>query len=1093
MTGAPGFLFADVTSRTIVPSKTFVNHGVISGVDTPVGIDIYNVTQGSGGIIVPNQNQTIPSGLDVSAQNVVNSGTLAVGASGKMALSGKNMDLSYGILTAGNLEGTNEESIFASFAAEDYVLAGGKMYTQDAPNTYDLVWGVTNGWQNVGVQNFVFPQGDGLYTVEVPYPPGTTNRAGDFIGGTLIGQNLSAFAFEYAIPQGQTSNIWYNVVFVDTNFVDPNTHVSVGFGGDGTQGFAWAPILPMQGAPNGRPIMVTFSEDVVDPIYGGIVTNSVYLEDDGASLNPFVLAQNAAYVAAYSRPDTFELTTTPPGISLADFLPSNVTFDPGEIYTPGEMSTTISLTNAVYEAQIGFNPENINGSFGDLVFGAFENLTGLEVLQPDEPDFTNAPGRITINAGNLNFHDLKLEAEGLLTINATNVSGVPSVMDYGTADISLGAVTNTLLVSNLIPVLFNQLRGNLEAWGGNWVNMQTNATGTNTIHTHVLVVLNDLSAKYTPTVRNFTVKSTNVVLQDDMAVIGSATFGARQLTINNTVHLTQNASDLEDSALPGLKNFLVTSNGNFLVDSLLDVGFNIKKPVAATTPVGRLYSVLTATNEGTIVATAPTIQAKTIENDGTITAVNGGSVVLAANTLGLGLTAGLPNSISSGGQISLSANFIEATNSTIDASQLVLWPVRELTDFVPLSAGIFATNTGAMDNFWYVTNELELVRKPVNGDLYGTEIQVFAQNGAPTLVYWAAQDEGDSIGGFINNAVIGHLVLDRLTTNSVMQFFATGRKNAMYVNYLELRGQALTNYHDNLYIDPHLTIYFAAANVPPNKLTAVFPNLIYASNSVSEEISSPDFVTRRAEVAAASAGIAQPGLSVASAFAPVAGVYSGLFASPTKMSAANSGYFTYTLNKGGSFSGKILLNSSAIPISGKFDNYGSATLTTHGLSIQLLAEPSGKVVGEITGNGWDAMASGAVSPAWTAQNPAPQAGSFLLALPGAGGSAPDGASYGTLRVTAQGALTAAGKLADGSSFSQSTKVGQSGQWPFFAYAPSGKDVLLGWLNFAPDNTGVAGNVTWMKPATKGTNYPSGFNVNVQAVGTATVPATGASQ
>jgi hypothetical protein len=97
-----------------------------------------------------------------------------------------------------------------------------------------------------------------------------------------------------------------------------------------------------------------------------------------------------------------------------------------------------------------------------------------------------------------------------------------------------------------------------------------------------------------------------------------------------------------------------------------------------------------------------------------------------------------------------------------------------------------------------------------------------------------------------------------------------------------------------------------------------------------------------------------------------------------------------------------------------------------------------------------------------------------------------------LKVTSQGALTVAGKLADGSSFSQSTRMAQ-GQWPFFAYAPSGKDVLLGWLNFAPDNTGMAGNVTWMKPVTKGTNYPSGFNVNVQAVGTATVPATGASQ
>lgn len=1073
MFGAPGFRFADVTPRTIVAAKGFVNQGVVNCVDTPVGISIYDVTQNAGGIIVPNENQLIPSQLDIDADNVTSSGTLAVGDGGRMSITGRNVDLSYGILTAGNLVPTNAVSEEESLAAEDYVLAGGKLYTLDATGVYDLLWGATNGWQNVPVRNFVIPQGDGLYEAILPVPPGTTNRGGFFFTeGDMVGVNLSAFVYEYGLPAGQTTNIYYNVVLVDTNFADPDTSVTVGFA-PGLQGANWVPPQPNTGDPNGIPDLVTFTENIVDPITGSTVQNSIYLEDDGATLNPILLAQNAAYTAAYSRPDAFEITTTQPFI-VNDFVPANTTFDPGEIYTSNEMSTVISLTNAIYAAQIGRNPENLSGVFSDLT-GAFGGVTGTESF-PDIPDITNAPGRVTINARNLNLHDMKLRAEGLLTINATNVTGLPRAFEYGTADMSLGALTNSLLVSNLVPVVFSQLRGDLEAWSGNWVNMQTNATATNTIHTHLLMIVDTLSAKYTPTIRKFQTKSTNIVVQDNVQVIGSATFNTRNLTVNSTLHLTQGAADLKPKGTPNLRNLLVTTNGNFLVDSLLDIGFNINKPVGATSPIGRTYTVTSITNQGLISATAPTLQARNIENDGTIAAINGGSVILSANRIELGVATGAPNSITTGGELTLSANFIEETNTTIDADQLVITPVQELTDFTAGTPGV----NGPTVNFWAVTNRLALTRRAKTGDLYGTEIELLAKDGPPTTVTWAGVDQGDSLSGFENNGVIGHLVLDRLTNTAVMQFFAAGKRSAMYVNYLELADASFTNYQNNMYIDPHLTIYFASANVPPFKLTAIYPNLVYASNTVAEAGGTPDLLARRGALGAVGggkAGVAAPGGA-----AP--GVYNGLFAPQSGVTARNSGYFTMTLAANGAFSGRLLMGTAATSFSSRLDQDGAATFNAGGMTVSLETDASGEVIGEVSGAGWASDLNGAFAPVWTAKMPAPQAGSFALALSGAA-AGPAQESFGTLHVGATGALTVAGKLADGAAFSQAARLTEDGQWPFYAVSPSGKDVVMGWLTFAEDSGGFSGNVTWIRQPGAGTSYPAGFTVNVPAVGTAT--------
>jgi hypothetical protein len=77
-------------------------------------------------------------------------------------------------------------------------------------------------------------------------------------------------------------------------------------------------------------------------------------------------------------------------------------------------------------------------------------------------------------------------------------------------------------------------------------------------------------------------------------------------------------------------------------------------------------------------------------------------------------------------------------------------------------------------------------------------------------------------------------------------------------------------------------------------------------------------------------------------------------------------------------------------------------------------------------------------------------------------------------------LSMAGTLADGATFSVSAPVSQGGQWPFYVYAPSGHDSVLGWVSVSNGLTGT--NISWSKAASKGPLYAAGFNNVLQLAG-----------
>ena len=202
------------------------------------------------------------------------------------------------------------------------------------------------------------------------------------------------------------------------------------------------------------------------------------------------------------------------------------------------------------------------------------------------------------------------------------------------------------------------------------------------------------------------------------------------------------------------------------------------------------------------------------------------------NILGAGV--GLTNSILADGDIDFSSVAIQASNSTISAGlggsgRLTLGATAQLTDFLP---GIPSTNIYGT-NIWQVTSGFSMTNKPTTGDLFGTQITTIAAAYDQVVSHiCCATDLGPNASGFFNNEVIGHLILDRQAANTILRFSPAGKKNAMYVDYLELRDLSFSDYHNGLVVDPGLTIYFANCNFDPTKLQQVLFLTLFGCRSL---------------------------------------------------------------------------------------------------------------------------------------------------------------------------------------------------------------------------------------------------------------------
>jgi hypothetical protein len=232
--------------------------------------------------------------------------------------------------------------------------------------------------------------------------------------------------------------------------------------------------------------------------------------------------------------------------------------------------------------------------------------------------------------------------------------------------------------------------------------------------------------------------------------------------------------------------------------------------------------------------------------------------------------------------------------------------------------------------------------------------------------------------GFVNNVVIGHLLLSWQSANSLLSFEGAGTQNGMYVDYLDFDtnslygalGFSFSSGPNGLSIATNLTIYFAGCNLDIGKVTGAFPGrLVWVSNFWGPDSST--FVTNESngQVCLVSDAVIKsvdrfwpgdnnpfplnPGgvwyygtnnecptvtLTAENASGSAAnftketaaslkGAYTGLFFDTNQPlpSPTNSGLFTFTLSEGGAYSGRLLMGPSYYTFSSSKSNKFNST------------------------------------------------------------------------------------------------------------------------------------------------------------------------
>lgn len=240
--------------------------------------------------------------------------------------------------------------------------------------------------------------------------------------------------------------------------------------------------------------------------------------------------------------------------------------------------------------------------------------------------------------------------------------------------------------------------------------------------------------------------------------------------------------------------------------------------------------------------------------------------------------------------------------------------------------------------------------------------------------------------------------------------------------------------------------------------------------------------------------------------ADVAGSYTGPVAPSPELNANLGGSISPIIALTGAITGTLKLGGSSYSLAGQLDSYNSGNPTANfavgGLTVSFMVDAANHRLKfcDIT-DGTHHASFSAWRNRWgtTMTQPEKDAlnrflGYHTFALKADPGQTtmPQGAGYGSFTVASNGTLTAAGKLADNTSFTCATFCGPAGEVLIFQQLYSSKGSIAGELDITPgtagftppygDNT-LAGGVSWGRPAIAGRLYASGFISNaLTAVG-----------
>jgi hypothetical protein len=770
--------------------------------------------------------------LYVRATNIVSTGPLQASAEGVIRLEGKNIDLTRDTLLTGSFgdQGTNLAFFGGFLGLSNYANAFGitDLYwaygTNNALNGRGGAMSLT-GPPGLDVSDPTCPSSPQHAVVEPPFGGGvffftnftslpTYTFCSSGFTNIFFGSNFSFGRFATAVNTNsisQTSRV-VQVVFYPTNNSDPNFSTDVQFVG---------------GVFSPATVVVGFHSGDFDIVSQQTVTNSIFLTDDLAANTNRFLARNLN--GNTQRPNTYEITRSSPfflGGIFGGASGGNATFTSTLLYDPATFQfSAVTNTYTAYSAQVSsiYTPPPVFTPFADS---------------------TNLPGRVDIIGEEVNLDRSRIRGQASVNIKATNLtSNRMAQVDAPFVNFDVGSTAPALVISNLAPATVRRLSGPVAAWSAVWDNIETNLTSTNFIQFHVLIVDHALRSDTPVTVDRFAAKATNVVINDVLRVGKAFRIDATSVDFTSSGGLQLPATlNLNAANLLNVYNF--TNDGVITLFQEARFGDDRFTNVVTGTGVNKRTNTVAVpynnfVNRGTNIAPSMFVRSTNVLNTGCLGA-NGGVLSVDALTIALlggptfvttnvssfvvldsnnapvtltftnTVTNSLAAKLSGSSEVKLTARDLLASNSLIQAGALIL----------SVTNSLLATNPAA-PNFWSTIGGVEMLTLPTTGSLLGTYLTSYVLGfNQESLHRWPALNLGATVAGFNNNLALGKLTLNGTTANTFFRFAGVGADNGIYVDYLELLGNA-TNYSGPnvaLEFDPNITVYFANANIPAEKL-----------------------------------------------------------------------------------------------------------------------------------------------------------------------------------------------------------------------------------------------------------------------------------
>ena len=738
----------------------FTNRGIMNG---SVGFSFQHIAENGdrgpaqnfvnarGGEITaaPPVFESEPSFLLVEAENIINQGRLNVGAGGLIRLTGDEVNLFNAGLEINPIEGTG-------------TINGTNFFIPDS-GLVDEYWG--------GITNLISDTSGMLIlsgnTLSVRSPNhAATNRNFEELSLDLALQSPNSYVISNALTE---TNIIIQAIFAVMG--DPSIQTSARF----------APSPRTNEISTGMLEIVVPITNVVD---GAMDVFRLYLEDTLAWHTNLYLLRNTNDIT--QRPFTYKLSRTEPDNWVSGAVPPDYDVVP-ELFWNSTYSNTMS-TNlyAAYAADVD-----------NLVTPRVRNGTSTA---------DQLPGRVEINAKNLNLRNTRFRGEGLISINAEHLQeSRGAIVDSQNVSLNLASTNGVLNVQDLAQNRISRFNGQLRAFSMIWTNQSGSVTeeitedataGTSTTNSvtnvidifhHVLIVDGtQLRTSIPVTTHDFVANGEEVTLNDSMSIMSSFKSDASKLTNAGELFFSDTLPNFGATNLPNVREFV--NEGAFTIAEIADFGFDREVPLERFV------------NRGSLNAFSPRITTGYFENTGDI--AGGGQVLISSTTAKLE-----GGSVQSGRDIELSGRDYKLKDFQMASGlRLGIDVAGTLTD-----SGPGANNRITVGDGFYMR------QRPAGGDLLGTSIGSNIPRFFQVDHVWAAEDRGPRPEGYVNNSALGRLELTGPAGSSA-RFVSTTGSGAIYIDFLQFSDAFEAAGAAGLEIAEGMTVYFASSNLPVEAL-----------------------------------------------------------------------------------------------------------------------------------------------------------------------------------------------------------------------------------------------------------------------------------